>query len=226
MLDAKLSDYILVIVRDKSTTSTKSNTTLTTLDLSANSIAPEGAQSLSNALKSNTTLTTLGALNRNANLGSEGAQSLNDALKSNTTLTTLSPEFVAFLDTGSPISFITRSAAERYWARREAVKPGSKSASSWPIEPFHFVLVGEKFCSTSAVSFKGHLVKPGAEKTLISLKFTAVVIPSDVFPGCPEVDILLGLTTLEQYKINVLEYRQNSSANSTTTTQTIQRKND
>jgi len=51
----------------------KSNTTLTTLDLSHNSIGDSGAESLSDALKSNSTLTTL-YLNNNS-IGDSGAKS-------------------------------------------------------------------------------------------------------------------------------------------------------
>ena len=63
------------------------NTSLTTLDLSQNSIGDEGATSLSQALALNTTLTTL-TLSQNS-IGTEGATSLSQALAVNTSLTTL-----------------------------------------------------------------------------------------------------------------------------------------
>ncbi|XP_068756016.1 NLR family CARD domain-containing protein 3-like, partial [Montipora capricornis] len=63
------------------------NTSLTTLDLSYNSIGDEGATSLSQALAVNTSLTTLD-LSRNS-IGDEGATSLSQALAVNTSLTTL-----------------------------------------------------------------------------------------------------------------------------------------
>ena len=63
------------------------NTSLTTLNLSGNSIGAEGATSLSQALAVNTSLTTLN-LSRNS-IGAEGATTLSQALAVNTSLTTL-----------------------------------------------------------------------------------------------------------------------------------------
>jgi len=65
----------------------KTNTTLTTLDIQANNIGPEGAKALADALKTNTILTTLKLWSNN--IGPEGAKALANALKTNTTLTTL-----------------------------------------------------------------------------------------------------------------------------------------
>ena len=63
------------------------NTSLTTLDLSQNSIGDEGATSLSQALALNTSLTTL-TLSQNS-IGAEGATTLSEALAVKTSLTTL-----------------------------------------------------------------------------------------------------------------------------------------
>ncbi|XP_068753925.1 nucleotide-binding oligomerization domain-containing protein 2-like [Montipora capricornis] len=63
------------------------NTSLTTLDLTWNSIGDEDASSLSQALAVNTSLTTLD-LSHNS-IGAEGATSLSQALAVNTSLTTL-----------------------------------------------------------------------------------------------------------------------------------------
>ncbi|KAF9904158.1 hypothetical protein EC991_002993 [Linnemannia zychae] len=64
----------------------KTNNTLTTLDLSYNSIGPNGAQALAEALKINT-LTTLDL--QSNSIGDNGTQALAEALKTNNTLTTL-----------------------------------------------------------------------------------------------------------------------------------------
>ncbi|XP_068699943.1 protein NLRC3-like isoform X4 [Montipora foliosa] len=63
------------------------NTSLTTLDLTWNSIGDEGASSLSQALAVNTSLTTLNLLCNS--IGAEGVTSLSQALAVNTSLTTL-----------------------------------------------------------------------------------------------------------------------------------------
>ena len=63
------------------------NTSLTSLDLSENSIGDEGASSLSEALRVNTSLTSLD-LSENS-IGDEGASSLSEALRVNTSLTSL-----------------------------------------------------------------------------------------------------------------------------------------
>ena len=63
------------------------NTSLTTLDLSENSIGDKGASSLSEALRVNTSLTSL-HLSENS-IGDEGASSLSEALTVNTSLTSL-----------------------------------------------------------------------------------------------------------------------------------------
>ena len=63
------------------------NTSLTSLDLSLNSIGAEGANSLSQTLRVNTSLTSL-HLSRNS-IGAEGANSLSQALRVNTSLTSL-----------------------------------------------------------------------------------------------------------------------------------------
>ncbi|KAG0041341.1 hypothetical protein BGZ90_009916, partial [Linnemannia elongata] len=61
--------------------------TLTTLDLSYNSIGPNGAQVLTEALKTNSTLAAL-KLPYNS-IGDNGAQTLSEALKTSSALTTL-----------------------------------------------------------------------------------------------------------------------------------------
>ena len=63
------------------------NTSLTSLHLSCNSIGDEGASSLSKALRVNTSLTSLD-LSQNS-IGDEGASSLSKALRVNTSLTSL-----------------------------------------------------------------------------------------------------------------------------------------
>ena len=63
------------------------NTSLTSLDLSGNSIDDGGASSLTEALRVNTSLTSLG-LDGNS-IGDEGASSLSEALRVNTSLTSL-----------------------------------------------------------------------------------------------------------------------------------------
>ena len=63
------------------------NTSLTSLNLSRNSIGDEGANSLSQALRVNTSLTTLN-LSYNS-IGDEGANFLSQALRVNTSLTSL-----------------------------------------------------------------------------------------------------------------------------------------
>ncbi|KAF9950052.1 hypothetical protein BGZ72_008224, partial [Mortierella alpina] len=68
--------------------SLKTNSTLIALDLSSNLIGDDGAQVLSNSIKINSTLTTLN-LENNA-IGSEGSLALSKALKVNSTLTVLS----------------------------------------------------------------------------------------------------------------------------------------
>ena len=65
----------------------ESNSTLTSLNLSANNMGPAGAESLATALKTNTTLTNLNL--RWNNIGPAGAESLATALKTNTALTNL-----------------------------------------------------------------------------------------------------------------------------------------
>ena len=65
----------------------RANTSLTSLDLSRNSIDDEGANSLCQALKVNTSLTSL-SLGLNS-IGDEGAHSLSEALRVNTSLTSL-----------------------------------------------------------------------------------------------------------------------------------------
>ncbi|KAF9085765.1 hypothetical protein BGX23_009408 [Mortierella sp. AD031] len=73
--------------RDKVISSVMANSTLTTLDLYRNSIRPNGAVALSEALKANSTLTTL-SLGGNS-IEDNGAVALSEALKTNSTLTTL-----------------------------------------------------------------------------------------------------------------------------------------
>ncbi|KAG0007408.1 hypothetical protein BGZ82_005419, partial [Podila clonocystis] len=73
--------------RDNVVSSILANWTLSTLNLSVNSIGDNGAQALSEALKTNSTLTTLN-LSGNS-IGNNGAQALSEALKTNPTLTTL-----------------------------------------------------------------------------------------------------------------------------------------
>ena len=63
------------------------NTSLTSLDLSANSIGAEGAHSLSEVLRENTSLTSLNVCENS--LCNEGAHSLSEALKLNSSLTSL-----------------------------------------------------------------------------------------------------------------------------------------
>ena len=63
------------------------NTSLTSLDLSNNSIGDEGASSLSDALRVNTSLTSLNLPGNS--IGDEGASSLSEALRVNTSLTSL-----------------------------------------------------------------------------------------------------------------------------------------
>ncbi|XP_067050400.1 NLR family CARD domain-containing protein 3-like isoform X2 [Acropora muricata] len=63
------------------------NTSLTSLDLSGNSIGSKGASSLSEVLRVNTSLTSL-CLTDNS-IGAEGASSLSEALRVNTSLTSL-----------------------------------------------------------------------------------------------------------------------------------------
>jgi hypothetical protein len=65
----------------------KTNKTITTLDLSHNTIDDEGARALADALKTNTTISTLDL--RDNDIGDQGARTLSDALKTNTTISTL-----------------------------------------------------------------------------------------------------------------------------------------
>ncbi|KAF9197366.1 hypothetical protein BGZ49_002222, partial [Haplosporangium sp. Z 27] len=65
----------------------KSNTTLTTFNLSANKLGAKDSKAIAEALKINTTLTTID-LQRN-NIRSEGGKAIAEALKVNTTLTTI-----------------------------------------------------------------------------------------------------------------------------------------
>ncbi|KAF9157499.1 hypothetical protein BGX20_003917, partial [Mortierella sp. AD010] len=68
----------------------KTSSILVNLNLSYNSIGPNGARVLSDALKASSTLTTLDLYNNS--IGDNGAQVLSDALKTNSTLTTLNLE--------------------------------------------------------------------------------------------------------------------------------------
>ncbi|KAG0273169.1 hypothetical protein BGZ95_011003 [Linnemannia exigua] len=65
----------------------KANSTLTTLNLTRNSIGDVGAVILSEALRTNSTLTTLDLYCNS--IGGDGAVALSEALKTNSTLTTL-----------------------------------------------------------------------------------------------------------------------------------------
>ncbi|KAF9549641.1 hypothetical protein EC957_003177 [Mortierella hygrophila] len=113
--------------RDKVVFSVMANSTLTTLDLSYNSIGDSRAQALADALKTNSTLTsldlqgtliedngvqalsealrtnsTLTALNlRDSSIGDSGAQALADALKTNSTLTSLDLQGTLIEDNGA-----------------------------------------------------------------------------------------------------------------------------
>ncbi|KAG0293601.1 hypothetical protein BGZ96_002555 [Linnemannia gamsii] len=81
------SAYVKLSTRkDKVVSIIVANSTLTTLDLSFNSIEDDGAKALAKALKTNSTLTTL-ELSDNM-IGGNGAQALAEALKTNSTLTT------------------------------------------------------------------------------------------------------------------------------------------
>ncbi|KAG0196550.1 hypothetical protein BGX28_009996, partial [Mortierella sp. GBA30] len=77
----------------------KTNSTLTTLDLSSNSIGENGAIALSEALKTNSTLTTL-HLKRNS-IGDNGAVALSEALNTNSTVTTLNLSYNSIGDNGA-----------------------------------------------------------------------------------------------------------------------------
>ena len=76
-----------------------SNSTLTELDLSRNSISDAGAKSLAGALKSNSKLMKL-YLTRNE-IGDDGAEGLADGLRSNTTLSTLHLSSNGIADNGA-----------------------------------------------------------------------------------------------------------------------------
>src|SRR3990167_4029868 len=65
----------------------KTNTFITTLDLWATNMSPEGAKALAEALKTNASITTLN-LSYN-DICPEGAKALAEALKINTSITTL-----------------------------------------------------------------------------------------------------------------------------------------
>jgi len=65
----------------------KTNTTITTLDLSYNDIGHEGAKALAEALKNNTTITTLDLVGNP--IGDEGPKALAEALETNMTITKL-----------------------------------------------------------------------------------------------------------------------------------------
>ena len=75
------------------------NTSLTSLDLSENSIGVEGASSLSEALRVNTSLISLD-LSKNS-IGDEGASSLSKALRVNTSLTSLDLRYNYIRDEGA-----------------------------------------------------------------------------------------------------------------------------
>ncbi|KAG0311256.1 hypothetical protein BGZ99_010308, partial [Dissophora globulifera] len=75
------------------------NSTLTILDLIANSIEDNGAQALSEALKINSNLTML-SLNANS-IGDNGHQALSKALKINSTLTYLDLDTNSIGDNGA-----------------------------------------------------------------------------------------------------------------------------
>ncbi|KAF9301293.1 hypothetical protein BGZ91_009615, partial [Linnemannia elongata] len=75
------------LTRDKVIFNFVANSILITLDLRYNSIGPDGALELFEALKINSTLTTLILFNNS--IGPDGAQALSEALKTNSTLTTL-----------------------------------------------------------------------------------------------------------------------------------------
>ena len=78
------------------------NTSLTSLDLSRNSIGDEGASSLSEALRVNTSLTSLD-LSGNS-IGDEGASSLSETLRVNTSLTSLDLSRTCISDGASSLS--------------------------------------------------------------------------------------------------------------------------
>ncbi|KAG0288250.1 hypothetical protein BGZ96_007954 [Linnemannia gamsii] len=82
-------------------TGLKTNSTLTTLIVSHNSIEDRGAKLISEALKTNVTLTTLSLKENEVTL--IGAQALSEALKTNSTLTTLDLEGNLILDHGAEV---------------------------------------------------------------------------------------------------------------------------
>ena len=81
----------------------KVNTSVSSLDLSENSIGAEGANSLSQALRENNFLTSLN-LSKNS-IGDEGANSLSQALEENDFLTSLDLSFNSISDKGAKSLF-------------------------------------------------------------------------------------------------------------------------
>ena len=75
------------------------NTSLTSLDLSENSIGDKGASSLSEALRVNTSLTSLNLVC--TSIGVEGISSLSEALRVNTSLTSLNLRYNSIGDEGA-----------------------------------------------------------------------------------------------------------------------------
>ncbi|KAF9312585.1 hypothetical protein BG006_004327, partial [Podila minutissima] len=79
----------------------KTNSTLTILDLSGNSIEEDGAQVLAEALKTNSILTNLNLTGNG--IGADGAQVLAKALKTSSTLTTLNLDKNSIGGTGAQV---------------------------------------------------------------------------------------------------------------------------